>query len=170
MATSGTKYRSILVDLKRGNYKPIYYLMGDEPFFIDSISDYIRDNAIESEEERNFNQIVVYGSDISMNEVVQRAKAYPMGAERQVIIVKEAQNLIKESTSNISATDLLADDAIFRLASLYETKLNDKAKALELYQSILKNYSDSLFVVEARKRFRALREGVTAPVDDTRNP
>src|SRR5574344_2004808 len=109
MATSGTKYRSILVDLKRGNYKPIYYLMGDEPFFIDSISDYIRDNAIESEEERNFNQIVVYGSDISMNEVVQRAKAYPMGAERQVILVKEAQNLIKETTSNISATDLLAD-------------------------------------------------------------
>lgn len=109
MATSGITYRSILVDLKKGNFKPIYYLMGDESFFIDSISDYIRDNVLRSEEERNFNQIVVYGSDISMNEVVQRAKAYPMGAERQVIIVKEAQNLIKESSSNLSATDILAD-------------------------------------------------------------
>lgn len=109
MATSGTTYRSILVDLKNGNYKPVYYLMGDEPFFIDSISDYIRDNVFESEEERNFNQIVVYGSDISMNEVIQRARAYPMGAERQVIIVKESQNLIKESGSNLSATDILAD-------------------------------------------------------------
>ena len=68
------------------------------------------------------------------------------------------------------AADLLADDAIFRLASLYETKLNDKAKALELYQSILKNYSDSLYVVEARKRFRALRGEVTAPIDENRNP
>lgn len=109
MATSGTTYRSILFDLEKGNFKPVYYLMGDEPFFIDSISDYIRDNVLKSEEERNFNQIVVYGSDISMNEVIQRAKAYPMGAERQVIIVKEAQNLIKESISNFSATDILAD-------------------------------------------------------------
>ncbi len=109
MATSGITYHSILVDLKNGIYKPIYYLMGDEPFFIDSISEYIRDNALKSEEERNFNQIVVYGSDISMKEVIQRAKAYPMGAERQVIIIKEAQNLIKESGLNISSTDILSD-------------------------------------------------------------
>ena len=57
MATSGTTYRQILAELKKGNYKPVYYLMGDEPFFIDSLSDYIRENAL-PEEARDFNQLV----------------------------------------------------------------------------------------------------------------
>ena len=95
MATSGTTYRQILAELKKGNYKPVYYLMGDEPFFIDSLSDYIRENAL-PEEARDFNQLVLYGNDTTMSEVVQRARAYPMGAERQVIIVKEAQHIMKK--------------------------------------------------------------------------
>ena len=95
MATSGTTYRQILAELKKGNYKPVYYLMGDETFFIDSLSDYIRENAL-PEEARDFNQLVLYGNDTTMSEVVQRARAYPMGAERQVIIVKEAQHIMKK--------------------------------------------------------------------------
>lgn len=95
MATSGVAYRTIMDELKAGKYRPVYYLMGEESFFIDSISDYIRENAL-SEEERDFNQLVIYGADTTMSEVVQRAKAYPMGASKQVIIVKEAQNLVKD--------------------------------------------------------------------------
>lgn len=106
MATSGVAYRTIMGDLKQGIYSPIYYLMGEESFFIDSISDYIRENAL-SEEERDFNQIVVYGADTTMSEVVQRAKAYPMGANRQVIIVKEAQTLIKEHSGGVDPLEIL---------------------------------------------------------------
>lgn len=99
MATSGTAYRQVLRELEKGSYKPIYYLMGDEPFFIDSISDYIREHAL-PEEARDFNQIVLYGNETTMSEVIQRARAYPMGADRQVIIVKEAQNLMKKDSEN----------------------------------------------------------------------
>ena len=107
MATSGTAYRQVLKELESGIYRPIYYLMGDEPFFIDSISDYIREHAL-PEEARDFNQIVLYGNETTMNEVIQRAKAYPMGANRQVIIVKEAQHLMKrDSESGSSASDIL---------------------------------------------------------------
>ena len=99
MATSGSTYRQILKELEKGLYKPVYYLMGDEPFFIDSISDYIRENAL-PEEARDFNQIVLYGNETTMNEVIQRARAYPMGADRQVIIVKEAQHLMKKDSDS----------------------------------------------------------------------
>ena len=107
MATSGTAYRQVLKELEKGVYQPVYYLMGDEPFFIDSISDYIREHAL-PEEARDFNQLVLYGNETSMNEVIQRARAYPMGADRQVIIVKEAQHLMKrDSESGGSASDIL---------------------------------------------------------------
>ena len=107
MATSGGAYRQIIKELEKGVYRPVYYLMGDEPFFIDSISDYIREHAL-PEEARDFNQIVIYGNDTTMNEVIQRARAYPMGYDRQVIIVKEAQHLMKkDSESGGSASDIL---------------------------------------------------------------
>ena len=107
MATSGSAYRKIISELEKGIYKPIYYLMGDEPFFIDSISEYIREHAL-PEEARDFNQIVIYGNETTINEVIQRARAYPMGADRQVIIVKEAQHLMKkDSDSTGSASDIL---------------------------------------------------------------
>ena len=108
MATSGTVHRQVLKELEKGNYKPIYYLMGDEPFFIDSISEYIREHAL-PEEARDFNQIVLYGNETTMNEVIQRARAYPMGADRQVIIVKEAQHLMKKDSESVgSASEILA--------------------------------------------------------------
>lgn len=109
MATSGSAYRQIINELKNGNYANVYYLMGDEPFFIDSIADYIRENAL-PEEARDFNQMVLYGNETTMNEVIQRARAYPMGAERQVIIVKEAQHLMKKEseTGPTSPSEILS--------------------------------------------------------------
>jgi DNA polymerase-3 subunit delta len=108
MATAGTAYRQVLKELEKGKYKPVYYLMGEEAFFIDSIADYIREHAL-PEEARDFNQLVLYGNETSMNEIVQRARAYPMGADRQVIIVKEAQHLMKkDSDTGNSASDILS--------------------------------------------------------------
>jgi DNA polymerase-3 subunit delta len=82
----------IVNDIKAGNIKPIYFLMGEEPYYIDKLSEYIEKNVL-SEEEKGFNQTVLYGRDVSIEDVVSTAKRYPMMAERQVVIVKEAQDL-----------------------------------------------------------------------------
>ena len=81
-----------MADLKAGHYLPLYYLMGDEPYYIDKIADYIAEHALQPEE-RDFNQTVVFGSDVSAAQVADIARRYPMMAERQVVIVKEAQNI-----------------------------------------------------------------------------
>src|SRR5690554_4359116 len=66
--------------------------MGEETYYIDLISDYIESNVL-TEEEKGFNQTVFYGRDISVDEIVSYAKRYPLMAEKQVIIIKEAQHL-----------------------------------------------------------------------------
>lgn len=82
----------ILKELKAKQYRPIYYLMGEEPYYIDLIADYIADNVL-TETEKEFNQTVVYGADVDIATVVNTAKRYPMMSEHQVVIVKEAQNI-----------------------------------------------------------------------------
>lgn len=82
----------IVNDIKAGNIKPIYFLMGEEPYYIDKLTDYIEENIL-SEDEKGFNQMVLYGKDVSIEDVISNAKRYPMMADRQVVIVKEAQEL-----------------------------------------------------------------------------
>ena len=82
----------IVNDIKGGNIKPIYFLMGEEPYYIDKLSDYIEQNIL-SEEEKGFNQTVLYGRDVTIEDVVSTAKRYPMMSDRQVVIIKEAQEL-----------------------------------------------------------------------------
>ena len=84
----------IINDIKAGNIKPIYFLMGDEPYYIDKLSEYIEDTVL-TEDEKGFNQTVLYGRDASIEDIASTAKRYPMMAERQVVIVKEAQDLAK---------------------------------------------------------------------------
>ena len=85
-------FDSIMAELRGGTYRPVYYLMGEEPYYIDQISDYIAEHALQPEE-RDFNQTVFFGSDVTAATVADAARRYPMMAERQVIIVKEAQNI-----------------------------------------------------------------------------
>jgi DNA polymerase-3 subunit delta len=92
MAQQTVTYESVMHDLKERKFKPIYYLMGDEPYFIDKISDWIADNVLQPEE-RDFNQTVLFGSDVNASQIADAARRYPMMAERQVVIVKEAQNI-----------------------------------------------------------------------------
>jgi DNA polymerase III subunit delta len=82
----------IVKAIKQGDIKPIYFLMGEEPYYIDKIADYLEDNLL-AEEEKGFNQMVLYGRDTSLDEIVSNAKRYPMMAPRQVVIIKEAQDL-----------------------------------------------------------------------------
>ena len=85
-------FEGIMADLKAGNYAPVYYLMGKESYYIDKICDFIAEHALQPEE-RDFNQTVLFGSDVTAAQVADAARRYPMMAERQVVIVKEAQNL-----------------------------------------------------------------------------
>lgn len=85
-------YDGIMRDLKARKFAPIYYLMGDESYYIDKIADYIAENVLRPEE-RDFNQTVLYGSDVEAAQIVDAAKRYPMMSDFQVIIVKEAQNI-----------------------------------------------------------------------------
>lgn len=84
--------QAVLKELKAKKFAPIYFLEGDEPFFIDQISDYIEKNAI-AEHEKGFNQIVLYGKDSTVGLIINNARKFPMMAERQVVIVKEAQSI-----------------------------------------------------------------------------
>lgn len=93
----------IVLDLKRKIFKPVYFLSGEEPYYIDVISDYIENNALE-ESEREFNQTVVYGKDTDLGTILGLAKQFPMMSDYQVIIVKEAQN-IKELGKKSSGDD-----------------------------------------------------------------
>ena len=83
---------SVLKDLKAGRYAPVYFLQGDEPYFIDQIATYIEKHAL-AEAEKGFNQVVMYGKDADVTAILNNARRYPMMAERQVVIVREAKDV-----------------------------------------------------------------------------
>lgn len=85
-------FDQILGDLKKKIYSPVYFLQGEEPFYIDRISDFIENNVL-SESEKEFNQSVFYGKDLDVPTLISYAKRYPMMSNYQVVIVKEAQDL-----------------------------------------------------------------------------
>ena len=85
-------YETVMSELKKGTFRPVYYLMGEEGYYTDRITDYIMENAL-NEFERDFNMTVYYGLDTDIDTIVTAAKRFPMMAERQVIVVKEAQLL-----------------------------------------------------------------------------
>lgn len=82
----------ITKDIKAGNLKPIYFLMGEEPYYIDKLTEFIEQNVLE-EHERDFNQSILYGRDVTIEDVIGTAKRFPMMADRQVVVVREAQEL-----------------------------------------------------------------------------
>lgn len=92
MAKQTLTYDEIVKDLKAKHYYPVYYLMGEEPYYIDKISNYIAENVL-TDTEKEFNLSVVYGADVDISTIINTAKRYPMMSEYQVVIVKEAQNV-----------------------------------------------------------------------------
>ena len=125
--------KQLVLDIKNGNLKPIYFLMGEESYYIDKISDFIETNVL-AEDEKGFNQMVLYGRDVSIDDIVANSKRYPMMAERQVVIVKEAQDLsrtiekLADYATNPQPTTVLVVN--------YKYKKIDKRKAL--YKAINK--------------------------------
>ncbi|MDR9397966.1 MAG: DNA polymerase III subunit delta [Salibacter sp.] len=85
-------YKQLIVDIRQQKFKPVYLLHGEEPFFIDEITHAVEEHAL-SEDEKEFNQTILYGRDTDVDQIIEAAKRFPMMAERQVVIVREAQNL-----------------------------------------------------------------------------
>ena len=118
---------SIVAEIKKKQFKPIYFLMGDEPYYIDEISNLIEKSVLD-ETEKGFNQIVMYGRDVSIDEIISAAKRYPMMAEYQVIIIKEAQDLSRTIEKLIDYAENLQPTTI--LVVNYKYKKLDKRKKL----------------------------------------
>ena len=83
---------AILKQLQQRQFQPVYFLQGEEPYYIDVVADLIEKTAL-AEHERSFNQVVVYGKDVDVTAILGQAKRFPMMAERSVVIVKEAQTV-----------------------------------------------------------------------------
>lgn len=85
-------YELLIADLKKRSFKPIYFLYGEEPYYIDLVTDFICSNVL-TEAEQSFNQSILYGKDSDVAQVINAAKRFPMMASHQVIVLKEAQEL-----------------------------------------------------------------------------
>jgi len=115
----------ILTNLKKKIYHPVYLLHGEEPYYIDVVSDYIENNVLD-ETEKEFNQTILYGRDVDVASVVAMANRYTMMSNHQVVIVKEAQDLTKIEELN-SYFDNPLESTILVLCHKY--KKVDKRKA-----------------------------------------
>nr|WP_299342119.1 DNA polymerase III subunit delta [Allomuricauda sp.] len=128
------RIKGIVEEINRGEPKPIYFLMGEEPYYIDKISDYISENVL-SEEEKGFNQMVLYGKDASIEEIIASAKRFPMMANHQVLIVKEAQHLSRTIENLVSYAE--NPQPLTVLVLCYKYKKLDKRK--KLYKAVQKS-------------------------------
>jgi len=126
--------KQIVTNIKNGNLKPIYFLFGEEAYYIDKISDYIEQHVL-SEEEKGFNQTIVYGRDASIDEIIASAKRFPMMAEKQVLIVKEAQHLSRTIEHLVGYAENPQPTTV--LVFCYKYKKLDKRK--KLYKAIQKS-------------------------------
>ena len=132
MAKQETSYEQILTDLRKKAYQPVYFLMGEEPYYIDYISDFIQNNVL-SETEKEFDQTILYGKDVDINTVINAAKRYPMMSPYQVLIVKEAQ-LIKDWDNMVHYLSNPSKSTILVFCYKYSTP--DKRK--KWYQEVTK--------------------------------
>ncbi|MEM6865952.1 MAG: DNA polymerase III subunit delta [Bacteroidota bacterium] len=128
------RIKEIVADVDNKTPKPLYFLMGDEPYYIDKISKYISETLL-TEDEKGFNQMVLYGRDTSIEEIVSSAKRFPMMADRQVVLVKEAQHLSRTIENLVKYAENPQPSTV--LVFCYKNKKLDRRK--KLYKAIQKN-------------------------------
>jgi DNA polymerase-3 subunit delta len=140
-------YEKVMGNLKKGEYAPVYLLQGEEPFYIDQISNYIEANALH-ESEKGFNQTIFYGKDTTIVDIVNAARRFPMMANRQVIVVREAQDI----------NDLFKDNKAQLLEKYVEQPLEStifvlcvKYKKLDGRKSLYKKFEKHAVVFNSDK-------------------
>ncbi len=126
--------KKILTQIQKKQYHPVYFLTGDEPYYIDQIANCIADSVL-SEDQKGFDQMVVYGKDVSMNDLMANARRFPLMSDYQVIVVKEAQDLHKEIDQLQNYFDQVQETTI--LVFCYKYKKIDKRK--KIYKTLQKN-------------------------------
>jgi DNA polymerase III subunit delta len=119
-------YEEIISDLKNRIFKPVYFLAGEEPYYIDLISDYIQEKVL-PESEKAFNQIILYGDTTNITSIIDTARRFPMMSSHQVLIIKEAQSLKKIEDLTIYLEKPLASTI---LVFCYKYKTIDKRTKL----------------------------------------
>lgn len=101
MAASKTQigeFRKIMADIRKGDYAPVYLLMGEEPYYLDCIADALEKSVV-AEDERDFNLTVLYGQDTDVKSVIAACQQYPFMADRKLVVLKEAQTLHQAKTA-----------------------------------------------------------------------
>ena len=136
-------YKEIISSISNKKLNPVYFLMGNEPYYIDNLTERFSKDII-SKEEQEFNQVILYGKDVSTEVVIAEAKQYPFGSEKRVVIVKEAQHL-----KNIEILDSYLDNPQIStvLVIAYKGKSVDKRKKFG------KNLSKKCVVFESKKLY-----------------
>lgn len=126
-------HKEILNHLKKKIYHPVYFLHGEEPYFIDLISDYIEDNVL-TPEQKEFNQTVVYGKDTDVSQLISLTRQLPMGAPYQVVVVKEAQDI-----KNIEKLERYFENPVSSTILVINYKYKKPDKRKKYYLSARKN-------------------------------
>ena len=138
-------YEQIISELKKKQYRPIYFLMGEETYFIDAISDYIAEYAL-TEDEKAFNQVILYGKDTNADTILVAVKRFPMMAQHQVVILKEAQNL-----KDIDKLQFYAENPLKSTIFVVCYKYKTLDKRLKLHKNLDK--SKDAAMMETKKMY-----------------
>ncbi len=124
-------YTDIIKDIENKKYSPIYFLMGDEPYYIDIISNYIANNVL-TEAEKGFNQHILYGDTTDADAIITAARRFPMMANKQVVIVKEAQHIKKIEDTLLPYAQQPMESTILVICYKYKTIDGRKAFAKQI--------------------------------------
>ena len=141
MAKKEITFEEIARDIKARKFQPIYMLMGEEPFFIDQVTDLLIENVL-SDSERDFNQIILYGADTDAISIINAARRFPMMSDYQLVVVREAQ-MVRD-------IELLASYAKKPLASTVLV-LNYKYKTLDRRRSLAAAVEKNGLIFESKK-------------------
>ncbi|WP_419034419.1 DNA polymerase III subunit delta [Dysgonomonas gadei] len=126
-------FEQIIADIKARKFKPVYLLMGDEPYYIDEITDMLVSTVL-PEEEKDFNQTIRYGMETDVASVITMARSFPMMSDYQLIVIKEAQNL-----SKIEELEVYAKNPLHTTILVLNYKNGTLDKRKKLYAEIDKN-------------------------------
>lgn len=132
-------FDQIITDIDNKIYHPIYFLSGEEPYYIDAISDHIEENVL-NETEKEFNQTVVYGRDTDIESIISYAKRFPMMANYQVVIVREAQDIkdIRKSPAVLDKLDSYLKAPLKSTILVFSYKYHKIDKRKTIFRNIQK--------------------------------
>ena len=161
------KYEELVAQLKSRQFKPVYLLMGEEPFYIDRICRFFENKVIE-EADRDFNQVVLYGKDTSAAEIVANAKEFPFGSQYKLVVVKEAKDLkdidlLKSYVENPAESSILV--ICYKYGKLKATQYKAYEKKGVVFESVgIKDWNLPDWVQKTASAFKFKLDAQTANI------